>query len=231
MKHKTMLLALVVVSGLLYALPSMASAAGWDIDPAPTEKSPLTFTSSGAKASLVTAGGNFSCTASSGTGKYTSQTTGNITITFTGCATTFFGFPITCTSSGQSSGTIKTTENLVFHNIMIESTAQVAGGTPGILVTPNSGHFATFVCAGNTVVVGGTGVIGDISSPKCGETSTTSTLKFEASGVGVQKYTQEETTGTKYDQTSSKNGGAPETASQEAEGKVTFNQAATITCP
>jgi hypothetical protein len=225
MKNKTMLLALVVVSGLL-ALPSMASAAGWDIDPAG-----VSFTSAGGTAKLVTVSGTtVTCTSNSGTGKYdtNSQTTGKIELTFKGCTSSFFN----CTSAGQATGVITTTPELVFHNIMIESTGQLAGGTPGILITPNAGHFATFSCGGEflKVVVTGNGIVGDISAPKCGGSSTTATLNFEQTS-GVQKYQQEETAGTKYHLNSSLNGGAAGEAGQEGTGTVTYSQSATITCP
>jgi hypothetical protein len=231
MKHKMMLLALAVVSAAVFALPAMASAAEWDID---SESGALpTFTSSGGVAKLTANGfGAFlpiECTTNKGSGKYTTQTTGTVEFTFEGCHQ---GEP-KCTTAGQASGVITTTE-MVFHNIMIDNTAQVAGGTPGLLITPNAAHFATFVCNGGTYTVGGNGIIGDISSPKCGGAfSKTSTVSFQAVSSGVQKYMQEETgatNATKYD-LSVKSPLGTFTSAEEASGTVTFNQGTKMTCP
>jgi hypothetical protein len=224
------LLALSAVTAAILVVPSMASAAGWDIDPTPTEAKPLTFTTSGGEAKLTSAQ-TVTCAANTGSGKYTTATTGKVSLKFTGCKGPFF---TTCTTAGQASGTIVTTE-LEFHNIMIENTVQLVGGTPGILITPNGGHFASFTCSvigiNINIAVSGNGIIGDISSPKCAGSSKTATLNFESSATGVQKFMQEETAGTKYDLTSSENGGAPATASEDATGTITFGETATITCP
>jgi hypothetical protein len=228
MKHKLMMLALAAVSAALFALPAVASAAEWDID---SETGALpTFTSKGGAAKLTSSGfGAFlpvECTANTGSGKYTTQTTSSVTLTFTGCTQA----GNTCTTSGQASGTIKTTE-LVSHNIMIESTQQVAGGTPGLLITPNNGHFATFVCGSTTFVVGGTGIIGDISAPKCGGAfQTTATVVFATTSSGNQQYKQVETAGTSYD-LSTTLGSSTFTSGEDATGTVTFSQGTKMTCP
>jgi hypothetical protein len=229
MKHKLMMLALAAVSAVFFALPAAASAAPeWDID---SETGALpTFTSAGGTAKLTSSGfGAFlpvECTKNTGTGKYTTQTTSSVTLTFTGCTQA----GNTCTTSGQAAGTIKTTE-LVSHNIMVESTEQVAGGTPGLLITPNNGHFATFVCGSSTFTVGGNGIIGDISSPKCGGAfSKTATVVFETSSSGIQRYMQYETNGSTYDLSTTTSLGTF-TSGEDATGTVTFNQGTKMTCP
>jgi hypothetical protein len=227
MKHKLMMLALAAVSAVLFALPAVASAGEWTID---SETGALpTFTSAGGAAKLTSSGfGAFlpvECTANSGTGKYTSTTTSLVTLTFTGCKQS--NEP--CTTSGQASGTIKTTE-LVSHNIMIDKTAE--GGTAGLLITPNNGHFATFVCASSgTLTVKGNGIIGDISSPKCGGAfQKTATVVFETSSAGNQKYKQVTTEGTSYDLSTTTFLGTF-TSGEDATGTVTFNQGTKMTCP
>jgi hypothetical protein len=228
MKHKFMMLALAAVSAVFFALPAVASAGEWTID---SETGALpTFTTSGKTAKLTSSGfGAFlpvECTANTGTGKYTSTTTSAVTLTFTGCTQA----GNTCTTAGSASGTIKTTE-LVGHNIMIESTAAVAGGTAGLLLTPNAGHFATFECGSSKFVVGGNGIIGDISAPKCGEAfNKNATLVFETTSSGNQRYKQITTTGTTYDLSTTTSLGTF-TSGEDATGTVTFNQGTKMTCP
>jgi hypothetical protein len=114
---------------------------------------------------------------------------------------------------------------------MIESTGQKVGGTSGILITPNSGHFVSFKCGSFiSFELSGKGIIADISAPACNTPSLTSTLKFEQTS-GVQRYQQEETTGTISHLTSSLNGGAPGEISLVGSRTVTYKEKATITCP
>jgi hypothetical protein len=228
MKHKLMMLALAAVSAALFALPSMASAAEWDID---SESGALpTFTSKGGVAKLSSSGfGAFlpvECTANTGSGKYTTQTTSSVTLTFTGCKQA----GNTCTTAGQAAGTIKTTE-LVSHNIMIESTAQVANGTAGLLITPNNGHFATFECGGSKFVVGGNGIVGHIEKPVCGGAfQSTATVVFKTVSSGNQQYKQVETAGTSFDLSTTTSLGTF-TSGEDATGTVTFSQPTKMTCP
>jgi hypothetical protein len=241
MKHKMILLALAAVSAVMFAVPAVAAAGEWEIDPA-SGKFPQSFTAANIGNTTLTQDplnaedkpATVTCTGSSGSGKYTTKTTGEIELTFTGCKESQFGS--SCTSAGQATGTITTT-NMTFHNIMIDSTAQrpatekTKAGTAGILITSNAGHFATFNCAlFFKIEVTGSGVIGDISAPECGGTSKTSTLKFESTAEGTQKYMQITTEGTKFDLTSTQ-GGTARTASQDGEGTVTYNENMTMTCP
>jgi hypothetical protein len=228
MKHKLMMLALAAVSAACFALPSVASAGEWRIY-TETAANPA-FTISGKSANLSSSGfGAFlpvQCTAFSGSGSYPTPFTAFMTLTFTGCTQS----GNTCTTSGQATGTIKTTE-LVSHNIMIESTEQVAGGTAGLLITPNGGHFATFVCGSSTFTVGGNGIIGDISSPKCGAAfQKTATVEFKTSSSGNQLYKQVTTTGTSYD-LSTTLGSSTFTSGWDATAAFTFNQGIKMTCP
>jgi hypothetical protein len=228
MKHKLMMLALAAVSAAILALPSVASAAEWTID---TETGALpTYTTAGNAAKLTSSGfGAFlpvECTHNTGSGKYTSSTTSSVTLTFTGCEQGGEW----CTTSGQEVGKIKTTE-LVSHNVMVHSTAQVANGTPGLLLTPINGHFATFVCGNGTFTVGGNGIIGDISAPKCGEVfKKTAEVRFETTSSGNQKYKQIETAGTSYDLSTTTSLGTF-TSGEDAAVSVTYNQGTKMTCP
>jgi hypothetical protein len=229
---KLILLAIMAAVTAIMVIPAIASAAEWEID-SENEKLPLTFTSKGGAATLKGGFGSINCTANTGTGSYTTKKAGTITQTFTGCKDSFGG---EC-KSGTTAGQI-VTFSLPFENIMIESTAQVAGGTAGILITPNAstGDFATFTCSVGTVTVTGNGLIGHISNPKCGGAfQTTGTLGFEeeAGGTGKQKYRQIETAGTEFDL---KNDipsifVSNQTAVQIASGTVTYLQGTKMTCP
>jgi hypothetical protein len=215
MSKKMMLLALSVVSAALFALPAIASATPAHIDKAEN------FTVAGGAAAVLetTTGETITCAAGvTGSGSFENTTTGTINLKFHKCTTVVFGFKVACTTSGEPSETIATTA-LPFHLIMI------AANTPGVLITPNaSGSFAHFACAGVNKTVEGNGVIGTITSPKCGVASKTATLSFaQGATTGLQQHTTY--TGVNYHLESGGN-----KASQTATGTITFAAARTITC-
>lgn len=222
MSKKLMLVALAAFSALMFALPAVASAEVWHIDTAEE------FTAEGGQATLTvrpnSAGESVTevtCSTNSASGVYENTTTGKeLTITFHGCH--IVGSAATCTTSGQPSGTIKTTD-LTFHNIMIDPEV------PGILITSNAGHFASFVCGGFIpVAVNGNGIIGEVER-NCGESANGGGLLFESSSTGVQKYMQVTTAGTKFD-LSSTSLGTTRTASEDATGTIGFEGEQTINC-
>jgi hypothetical protein len=194
MSKKIMLLALTAVSAAMFALPAMASAGTWTIDAAEN----FTVASEANTHTLLTQQGSniqVTCTGVTGNGAYNaSRTDGTISLSFTGCKESVFS--TNCNSPGAGAGVI-TVPNLKFDNRLIDPT------TPGILMTPASGTvFSTFTCFGGSVhvEVTGNGVIGDITTPKCGESSKEATIDFETNGTpGVQKYMQVTTEGTKFD--------------------------------
>lgn len=204
---KALLLSLAAASVMLFALPAVASAKSWEIDNA------TTFEVTGHTTTTLTthSGDEIKCSTASGTGAYTTKTTGNVQLTFHGCSEPTFG--VSCTTAGQSTGTIKTTA-LTFHNIYATH-----GGKeiPSVLITPNAGHFASFGCTffgiGAHVVVSGTGVIGEVET--CGKLKE-SHLNFVSAGPGTQTLTT--WTGTTYDLKSSRNGAAAVTASRTVQG-------------
>jgi len=228
MKQKLMLLFAGALAVFAFgALPSMASAAEWSVD-LETGTFPTPITSTGGVTSLTSALGTISCETVTGTGQYTTATTGDIQFLFHGCKKVSNGE--VCTTTGQSAGTITTT-NLLFHNSMLEATPT---GKPGILITSNAGHFATFVCGGIfTVKVEGNGIMGEVTSPTCstGTFQKTSTIKFASSGTGNQVWKQVETAGTSFDLTA-EGFGLRATASEDGEGTTEFTSTkAKMTCP
>jgi hypothetical protein len=134
-----------------------------------------------------------SCTAGTSTGEVISptKTTNNI-VTFTGCETG--GTP--CNSTGDPSGTIKTT---ALDGVL----GNISTTLPGIRVfgpgqggkSPKTGALAEFKCAGGavTVVVSGS-VLGSLSgaqgkTPAEGKFAASSKLTYAEAG-GIQKYTK-----------------------------------------
>lgn len=225
MKNKMMLLALGLLALVFAAMPAVASAGAWEID---SKSLPLTFKTAGEHSELrATNEPTITCTSNHGSGEYTSKTTGNFELTFTGCTGNLGLLHPECHTSGQASGVI-TTAKSEFHNIYLTD----GKTTPGILVTPpTSGVFATIICAGfSNIEVKGNGVVGDLESPKCGASSTTGTLNFTATGA-VQTYKQNTATGTLYNLTSTtEGGGSAVEAAEVAKGTATYGESVTVTC-
>jgi hypothetical protein len=210
MKKGILLAAVACVA--MFALPAVASANVWHIDKA------VSFTGTG-PGGVLKGGTEVKCTSTTVTGNYTTTTAGTVEFTFHGCTGPFNA---ACTTSGQPSGTITTTE-LPFHNAVVS-------GTPGILLTPNAatGVFAHFSCFGIPVTVHGNGILGT-TNKACGSSSATATIDFNVV-EGAQEHT--EWTGTKYGLTSTTGGGSSVAATEEAEGTIEFagGEARTITC-
>jgi hypothetical protein len=95
-----------------------------------------------------------------------------------------------------------------------------------MLITAKEGRAATFACNGFAMEFSGNGVISEMTAPKCGEASKTSTERFEASSPGNQKWTQVETAGTAYDLSWTLGG----TMAFLGTTTFTFAEQATVTC-
>jgi hypothetical protein len=192
MNKKIMLLALGV-STVLCALPSVVSAqeihlegmsSAWGSGGASTiianGESPITCESVDAEGVIAIGG-----------------TTGNLSLDFTGCHTTVFGLTAKCRVSGSPlDNTIKETGTL--HLITVSS------GRPGILMTPST---IEIVCAGiSNTRIEPVGVIGTVTRPSCGASSSELTVTFSTAGGGVA---QEDTvyTGFTYYLKAKTNGG------------------------
>jgi hypothetical protein len=230
---RLMLGALAALCAML-ALPALASATPAHISPAP--EVPFSIHGGASELSRV-AGGGSTGTTTTGSGSFENTTTGKIKLTFHGVKSTI---GTNCTSPGQPTGTVTTTE-LTFHLVML------AANTPGILITGNETttgvktagegpwghHFVDYACGIfiPTVQVRGNGVLGTITAPACGAASTTANVKFEPTvkGNGVQKHSSY--TGTNYGLESSIGEGAYSASAMEAEATITFGGAKpTLVC-
>jgi len=226
MNNKIRLFALAAISTLMFAFPAVAAAGEPVMDPA-SGKFPLTFTLAGKHVEIRGAGEpSITCTASSGSGKYSTGTTGELNLTFQGCSTEFFGFPVSCNSNGQASGTVKTATT-VFHDTYLTD----AKTTPGILITPPTSEvITTIICSSfANVEIIGNGIIGHFESPQCGTSSKTRTLNFTATAAS-QTFKQVTGTGTVFEPLYRTEGRTSVTGALVAEMTVTFSENATLTC-
>ena len=190
MSKKIMLLAIAAISAALFALPAMATATENHIIGAENQK----FTGGGEGGNLNAEGEpTINCSKTGASGSFTSNTTGKVNLTFTGCNATILGVKLGCKTSGAEAETIKI-EN-VFHLITIEGITKVSG----ILLTP---PFPTVICGSGLserkLTITGNGVIGTVTSPICGEASKSMTVSF-TSTAGSQEH--KKYTGVTYDMT------------------------------
>jgi hypothetical protein len=193
MKSKMMLIVLAV-SGAMLTLVSPAVAG-----------EPLTECNGNPCGSFTTSGGHveyridseptITCTANSGSGKYTTLTTGEFAWTMKGCKTEFFGFPVSCNSTGQASGVIAMATQ-VFHNVYVTDSKT----TPGLLFTPPPGEISAEVsCSGlSSLTFRGKGLIGDLEGPHCNTETSLWSVNFTATGSS-QTFKTVTATGTEYD--------------------------------
>ena len=183
-----MLLALVVASAAMFALPAAASAQEihWEETTGKLQK----FTIAGPAGELRAEGKpTITCESTDGEGAQSSTTTGEITLDFTGCHINVLGFTVKCHSAGSElDNTIETDAS--YHLITWKNGSGAV--FPAALVTPTT---TTVTCQGTTLYITGE-VIGTITSPECGKESKTLGLSFTASGT-TQNHM--EYTGTKYD--------------------------------
>jgi hypothetical protein len=212
MSKKILLLALAVAA--MFALPAVSSAQEIHLDNVEE------FTGHGPKGSLVASGEpTIECTATAVTGKFDtgSTTTGNISITFTGCEAEFLFFRVGCNTSGAASKTIITSGT--FH-------LDTVNGQPGVMVTPKN---TTLICAGfsNTTVSGN--IIGTITSPSCPDGESTSLgIKFNSNNTSTQE--DMTYTGVKYDLTAQTEGGSAVTAGLTGTATLTSTTKGKLTC-
>jgi hypothetical protein len=219
MSKKIILLALAAASVAAFALPGAAMAAEEDkpLHAVGVELNKPQPIDGEGSASLTGAFGSITCKSSSGSATFTSTTTGKFEQTFNNCVDPFGG---ECHSENQPGGLI-TTLSLEFHLVTVEHTPTTGTPGPGVLVTPSGGTFATFDCRFfGHFTVGGTGLIGTITKPKCGEVSTESTLQFSSAEPGVQTHKTVAGTTTEYSITSNE-----QASSEDASGIITFKNA------
>lgn len=116
---------------------------------------------------------------------------------------------------------------------MVKSSASEKAA--GVLLTPDTSaeptpglkEFNSFSCFGITIKVFGKGVIGTITSPACGVTSSTATVSLGSSSPGIQA--DQTWTGSSFDLVSSITSSHP-TTSLDGSATITFPSSRTMTC-
>jgi hypothetical protein len=225
MKHRTAPVCLAILVVALFALPASASAGEWKAVPA-SGKYPLGITAKAGVTKLTGLGSVvIECSSLTGSGQYSTATTGVLTFTLHGCVD--LPSKTSCSSTGQPAGTVAM-KTMSFHNPYLEPSKT----TPGMLLIPNIGGFAVFQCGSVTFEVEGNGLIGDLTSPKCGETKTSATVDWESSAEATQKW-MTITTDPKLGVWDSKmriNGGSSFTSSLDTDATLTYAENTTVSC-
>lgn len=218
MKRSLKVLGLTVAAVLAISALAVASASA--AAPEYVLKSgsfPVKFTStSGAGVLETTSGETVNCTSDTNEGEILNSKEDWVIVTFRGCTTTFFGFPISCNTSGRASGEIMTNKltSMLEYNV---------GKTKVLdLLTPPSGSpDAEFTCAGNTVKVSG-GVLGEFPTTNTFLHSTSLVLKQTKGVQAFREYVNASGTTLSAHLSSSKNGGAAVESGEETTDTITL---------
>lgn len=178
------------------------------------------FAGEGSKGTLsVTGEPTIACTKTSASGSFDtgSTTTGSVTADATGCTAEFLGATPSCNTSGGATGTIAASGT--FHII-------TANNKPGILGTVVP---ITMICAGFSNITISGSIIGTITSPACGVSSTTFSVSFNSNSSPTQE--DMENTGVKYDLLSKTgNSGTNATAGLTSSGTLKSSTAGKLEC-
>jgi hypothetical protein len=213
MNKKMMLLALVMASAALFALPAAASAQEAHIEGI------TAFTGTGGASSLVASGEpTLTCESVDVTNGVINAggTTGSMVLDFTGCHKTV-GFTLKCRTAGSPlDNTIRSSGT--FHVITINN-------KPAVLVTPVT---TEIICAGvSNTHLEGNGIIGTITAPECGVFSKTLTVAFSATSSTQNHITY---TSVAYDLKSKTSGGSSLTAGLTQTATLTSSTAGNVNC-
>lgn len=230
--RNTRIWGLALVAMLAFSAMAAASASGAEPE-VKAAKFPVPFTSTSGKGTLETKGGSkVTCESDTNKGEILDKA-GNskVTVTFKKCTTKVLGITVSCTSSGQETGTIVTKPLKDRIRYINHTTKEV-----GDVLSPETGELlAEFTCAGVTIKVRGS-VIGKIPAGKFEEPESSGSLEFKQSG-GVQNPREyEEEVGGVFKKVvahleTSTGGGAFEESGEETTDTITFAEAIQITRP
>lgn len=230
MKHRFRNLGVVIAA--LFALSAIAAGSAMAEETPEFSQYPVHFTSTSGNGTLETVTHEtVKCVSDTNTGDITGpRTVNHVVVTFSGCQTTFFGFPISCHTPNQSSGVIQTAE--------LEGELWYADGVTKAATDlhPESGTSdAEFECLGNTVNVTGS-VVGYFASPNVELEETE--LVLNQSG-GIQELTGYEVgveacePGEEIEDTlsSSKNGETPVQSGEETHDTIKVGTPVAVIAP
>lgn len=219
MSPPKILLTLTVAAAILI-LPASASASGPYFDPPGnwfvTEGGTFVLAAEGQPTITCTGPNQQAATFNEG-----SSTAGESSLTLTNCHRTTFGITSECRTTGSASGSI------VLKPLPFQTVYTTAGTSkPGILLTFPK---VTIECK-NLVSMELTGsLMGTVTAPECGKSSSKGTLSFTATGV-KQNQMQITGTGTFYDLQLRTVSGAWNTAAVTTTTSLLFKEESTLTC-
>jgi hypothetical protein len=182
-KHRSRWLLVLVVFSLLALVPvASASAAQPEVEVEAGQKFPIEFTYSGGTTEITnTAGNAIKCSSGFGEGAFTGAHAGIMTLTLSSCATVPFG--TSCTTSGQTTGKIKTASMPIVPVYIKKSTHEVGLDINYAEPGHEPAHMAQFVCGSSEGWIGGS-ALAPVSPVNTFTTSHTLTL---AGSSGIQK--------------------------------------------
>lgn len=132
----------------------------------------------------------FACEGVDAQGQFTTKSTGEISMEFTGCYIFALGTKYTCRSVGALVNSTIAFGASQFHLVYLTDSKT----KPGILITPPSGGvFAEISCIMGVTEYVGTGLMGELALPACGKSTKSASLSFTSTGA-TQEY--EKITGT-----------------------------------
>jgi hypothetical protein len=208
--------------GLVLVMACIAAASAGAVTPEVDGGGTFATAHAGASTMVMSGEPTFSCTTSVGQGKRISNTTAEGTLTMSGCEATILGVKVKCNSAGAPAGQIVVGGSISHLVYLDENHTKV-----GVLATPVA---FSFICGGfSTIEVRGS-VMGEVTTPKCGATSTTATVVAEATG-STQKYRQIEETGTIHQLEAATKGGEFKPAGTTWTVTGNSETAGTLTCP
>jgi hypothetical protein len=185
MSRKKALKSIAASSLMLLASASLAGAQEMEVDPGAGTK----FSGFGSVSFQVANEPTITCEKTDISGSTASKTTAAVNIDLTGCHIAVFGLTAKCRTSGSPlDNTIVTSGTVHFIT---------ANEKPAGLYTP---QLLTVSCAGiSSVVIGGNGYIGTVTSPACNTESKTTNIKIDPEDTFY--------TGVKYSLTGTTSGG------------------------
>jgi hypothetical protein len=228
MFRKMMLLALARVGATMLTLPAPTSAAPI-VEPGGTSFTATfgTFSLEAKEEPTITCEGPSHLTGSFNGSIGVPATGGTITFHYTNChfADPIFGITIPCHTAGAPMNNTMVIGSLAFDLVYTS-----APKSPGVLITNFS---LTVECSGLASIKYPGSVLGTVTSPICGETKTSATMAFKATG-SVQEHKRIEGGGTEFElKTETGSSGVKKALGINVTAISTFveGKSATLTCP
>jgi hypothetical protein len=190
--HRLRALGLALVASLAIAATSAASASALSFTWEPKE-GPAVLSVSSPATLFGTAGSSYdqvSCKTTSGTATFVSEASGNVKLTLQGCTIGPVGFTVNCSTPGQPSGTILTSE-LPVYPVYLDAGKTKFGlqiGNQGALGSPATGStWASEInCSGIRKFKWNGSVLSQVTSPGLNVSASAFSVSLSGSGETQQ---------------------------------------------